>query len=106
MQDQEGQDGQRGEQNIVDKMIRNTEAGKHWPKKEERVVIPVMTRSLKVVKLGRSLQTRVKILMNLVAVVKLNSIQVKLRFAVQNTLVPSEKKKTIFQIKEARNQRS
>ena len=57
-----------------------------------------MTSSLKAVKLGRSLQekrarfqTRVKILMNLVAVVKLNSIQVKLKFAVQNTLVPSEK---------------
>ena len=97
MQDQEGQDGQRGGQNIVDKMIRNTEAGKHWLKEEERAVIPVMTRSLKAVKLGRSLQgkvrfqTRVKILMNLVAVVKLNSIQVKLKFAVQNTLVPSEK---------------
>ena len=30
MQDQEGQDGQRGGQNIVDKMIKNTEPGKHW----------------------------------------------------------------------------
>ena len=98
LQDQEAQDGQRGWQNIVDKMIRNTEAGKHWLKEEERALIPVMMSRLKAVKLGRSLQekrarfqTRVKILMNLVAVVKLNSIQVKLKFAVQNTLVPSEK---------------
>ena len=98
LQDQEGQDGQRGGQNIVDKMIRNTEAGKHWLKEEERAVIPVMTRILKAVKLGKSLQgkkarfqTQMKILMNLIAVVKLNSIQVKLKFAVQNTLVPSEK---------------
>ena len=98
LQTQEGQDGQRGGQNIVDKMIRNTKAGKHWLKEEERVVIPVMTSSLKAVKLGRSLQekrarfqNRVKILLNLVAVVKLNSIQVELKFAVQNTLVPSEK---------------
>ena len=57
-----------------------------------------MTRSLKAVKLGRSLQgkkarfqTRVKVLMNLVAVVKLNSKQVKLKFAMQNTLVPCKK---------------
>ena len=56
MQDQEEQDGQRGGQNIVDKMIRNTEAGKHWLKEEERAVIPVMTRSLKAVKLGKSMQ--------------------------------------------------
>ena len=32
LQDQEGQDGQGGGQNIVDKMIRNTEAVKHWLK--------------------------------------------------------------------------
>ena len=58
----------------------------------------MMTRSLKAVKLGRSLQgkkvrfqSQVNILMNLVAVVKLNSIQGKLKFAVQNTLVPSKK---------------
>ena len=56
MQDQEGQDGQRGGQNIVDKIIGNTEAGKHWLKEEEMAVIPVMTRSLKAVKLGRTLQ--------------------------------------------------
>ena len=97
LQDQERQNGQRGGQNIIDKMIRNTGAGKHWLKEEEMAVIPVMARSLKAVKLGRSLQgkkvrfqTRVKILMNLVAVVKQNKIQVKLKFAVQNTLVPSE----------------
>ena len=98
MQEQEAKDGQRGGQNIVDKMIRNTKGGKHWLKEEERALIPVMMSRLKAVKLGRSLQekrarfqTRVKILMNPVAVVKLNSIQVKLKFAVQNTLVPSEK---------------
>ena len=98
MQDQEAQDGKGGGQNIVDKMMRNTEAGKHWLKEEERAVIPVTTSRLKAVKLGRRLQekrtrfqTRVKILMNLVAVVKLNSIQVKLKFAVQNTLVTSKK---------------
>ena len=56
MQDQEGQDGQRGGQNIVDKMIRGTEAGKHWLTEEERALIPVMTRSLMAVKLSRSLQ--------------------------------------------------
>ena len=62
------------------------------------MVIPVMTRSRRAMKLGRSLpgkkarfQTRVKILMNLVAVVKLNSTQVKLKFSVENTLVPSKK---------------
>ena len=32
LQDQEGQDRQKGGQNTVDKMIRNTEAGKHWMK--------------------------------------------------------------------------
>ena len=79
-------------------MIRNTKTGKHWLKEEERAVIPVMTSRLKAVKLRSSLQekrarfqTRVKILMKPVAVVKLNSIQVKLKFAGQNTLVSSKK---------------
>ena len=58
MQGQERQDGQRGGQNIVDKIIRNTKAGKYWLKEEERAVIPVMRSSLKAVKLGRSLQEK------------------------------------------------
>ena len=84
-------------------MIRNAEAGKHWLKDEEEGGDSSDDEEPEGSEAGQEpameegkISNRVKILMNLVAVVKLKTTQVKLKFAVQNTLVPSKKNRQYF----------
>ena len=69
-------------------MIRNTEADKHWLKEEEEGGDSSDDKEPEGSEAGQETARKEgKILMNLVAVVKLKTTQVKLKFAVQNTLV-------------------